>query len=147
MSPVFPTSGTLNMPHVDLRLVAERVHLNWTIPELNEQVHTVTHYSVQVDDALPILVKNTSADLFIEQLNISNHTIQLTAIDGCNQQGGLHIHNFTTAIKPSPSMSTHESDLSTLPARDYTQSIACPQMPYLPISILIPLHVLTKHSM
>ena len=135
------------MPHVHIDLLQEggRIHLNWTIPELNEEIHTVAHYSVQIDDALPILVKNSSAVLFSEHLDITNHSIQVVAIDSCNQQGEPRFRHFqleATELK-LPQEATHELDSSSSDVPP--SSIACQQVPSLLISILPPLHVLTKH--
>lgn len=124
----FVISETLNVPNVDLRqLEPGIIHINWTIPEFNEEVHTVAHYSVQIDGALPIFVKNTSAALFVEAMNITNHTIQVMAIDACEQEGEKYLDYFQL----SSNKVTDEYNVTPLklnaPATELP-SIACPQM-------------------
>jgi hypothetical protein len=87
---MFPvcTTDILNQPIVEILPVENgRINLNWMVPNLNETIHTLKHYHIQIDHGAPILVKNTAITVFIEAFNVTKHTIQVHAIDSCDQQG------------------------------------------------------------
>ena len=80
-------SGVPSRPVVRINQIgSHRLHVNWTVPGLDEQAQTIDYYIVKIDDNPPILVKNTSATLFAEQLD-STHTISIRAVDMCGQKG------------------------------------------------------------
>ena len=75
------------MPSVTVNEIdSGRIHANWTLEDLDEEAQTIDYYIVRVDEDPPILIKNTSATLFTEQLG-SNHTISIRAVDRCGQKG------------------------------------------------------------
>ena len=66
-----------------ISLGSDSLHINWTIPEMDEDTHSIDYYIVRCNDDPPILVKNNSATLPVE----SEHNITVRAVDQCGQQG------------------------------------------------------------
>ena len=74
-------------------------------------MQTIDYYILKVDGNPPMLVKNTSATLFTEQLG-SNHTISVRAVDKCGQKGEeaqeawiVSTTSHTTTANPTPFIS------------------------------------------
>jgi hypothetical protein len=85
----------LNQPIVKILSVnMGRIDLNWTVPNLNETIHTLKHYYIQIDRGSPILVRNTKTTVFIETFDVTNHTIQAYAVDNCDQEGDMFRDQF-----------------------------------------------------
>ena len=81
-----------------------RIHLNWTAPDVYADLQVIDYYLVQIDDRPPMLVKNSSAVVFVEQG--TNHTIKVQAVDGCNQRGRESLTLLPLAVDPMRSPST-----------------------------------------
>lgn len=62
----------------------DTLNITWHVPRAENYI---SHYSIQVDNNPPLLVKNTSATILIN--STSSHTIYLRAIDQCGQIGTL----------------------------------------------------------
>ena len=60
--------------------------LDWTTPGMRDDIQTVDYYSVQFDETRPMLVKNTSAILHIED-GIAEYSLVLRTFDRCAQRG------------------------------------------------------------
>lgn len=75
---------------------------------MNAQIQTIDHFILQLDEGHPILVKNTTATLFI-QGTATNHSIQLKAVDLCAQKGEALV----VAVNTSPNTVSNSISSST----------------------------------
>lgn len=82
--------------------------MTWSAPLRPEG--DISHYSIQVDDNPPLLVKNTSVAIPIN--NTFRHTIYLRAVDQCGQIGTQTLHDLPARLSTSSTSSTVYRQLS-----------------------------------
>ena len=117
-----PLTDAPSMPVItSIHQEADRVLLDWTIPGMSDDIQTVDYYSVQFDEARPMLVKNTSAILHIEE-GIAEYSLVLRTFDRCAQRGEelmtvIPIHQSTEIIETHHSEhTTHSASSDSTPA-------------------------------
>ena len=80
----------------------------WSAPLRSER--DISHYSIQVDNNPPLLVKNTSATIPINSK--FRHTIHLRAVDRCGQIGAQKLLDLPASLSTSSTSSTAYGQLS-----------------------------------
>lgn len=114
----------LNAPEVEIWGFGNNsgeLFINWTIPGIEESMQEIDHYIIRVNNEPPILVKNSSAVLIVEQ----DYNISVTAVDRCKSSGEAGVLPRITAPRPDPTASKVKGSSIDTDITDLTSESNC----------------------